>query len=462
MNTARNLERKLVSCPELDCADDQMFPPVPEEVFTVMESVYAEDPSVIYLFPFVRARDDGKRYAELYFWDSMLYPAACRRFVIFEGFRMKRRDEERFLYYTEHALTVSETDMKRLLDDAEKYFPQWHLMDYSPDRAGVALQHMYFASHRSGAREILFKAGLENIASHLECLPEYNMIGTSPESVVGYGLPLRLLRILNREEFISTMFHMETMLRARNVFRKYSGHIGNQPVSKGQWRYLEELYNPDGLFAGEVFNRTLYQRLSARNSEDTLPGYKSFFLLQAEYPELKKMKLPSPGMIRELSERFEIVRYYGSGESDMDDMIRRRKKRARFEYTGKEYVVRMPQNALDICKEAISQGNCVMDYIEEHGLGCTTILFVRKKESPERPCVTMEVKDREIQQVYGRFNCLPQKEVYVFLEEYAKKKKLEYDPYVLIMEETTELDDSEQTIELRTYAENFRKRAGRT
>lgn len=36
---------------------------------------------------------------------------------------------------------------------------------------------MYFASHRSGVREILYKAQLYNIAYSIEAVPGYNMIG---------------------------------------------------------------------------------------------------------------------------------------------------------------------------------------------------------------------------------------------------------------------------------------------
>ena len=57
---------------------------------------------------------------------------------------------------------------------------------------------MYFASHPSGAREILYKAELANIAYHLHQLPTYNIIGSTPEKIIGNKLPLKLLRILNQ------------------------------------------------------------------------------------------------------------------------------------------------------------------------------------------------------------------------------------------------------------------------
>ena len=66
-----------------------------------------------------------------------------------------------------------------------------------------------------------------------------------------------------------------------------------------------------------------------------------------------------------------------------------------------------------------------MDYICDHALGETTILFLRKKDKPDESYVTMEVKNRKIMQVYGRCNSFPEKEVYQFLiEKYSKDKSV--------------------------------------
>jgi len=84
-------------------------------------------------------------------------------------------------------------------------------------------------------------------------------------------------------------------------------------------------------------------------------------------------------------------------------------------------------------------------------------LFVRRVNEPEQSFVTMEVKDRVIEQVYGRFNSLPKKEVYEFLKEYARARWLLCDPYKLI---TRGMDDDEFDCdeELWEYAEEFRKK----
>ena len=458
METAGNLERTLFASPELDCGDYTEFPGASEEELAAMESAFLEDTSAIRLFVFIRENASGMRYVELYVWDQLLYPEIYERFIIAEGFQMREESEEDFLYYVKRGLQPSNVSMDWLFYYVTSYFPEWHYLKYDEDELEEALEHMYYASHRSGAREILYKAGLVNIAYHLEELPDYNIIGTTPESIVGYGLPLKLLRILNQEELIDKLFDIESLRLSGEVFRRFSDHIKSPAVTRGQWKYLEELVLPEGLFSGENFNRTLYERLSEEDSEFTLRYYKKFFQLQYKYPELRKMKLPDPEKVEDLMRDLDNVNYSVDGKPSVNDQIRQRKKRGVYEYAGKEFLVVLPKDALDICKEAIAQGNCLMEYVYEHAYAETTILFLRRAELPEKSFVTMEVSGDSIQQVYARYNELPGIEVYHFLENYAREKELLYDPYELIIENTEGMGSCEYSEELWAYAENYENR----
>lgn len=77
--------------------------------------------------------------------------------------------------------------------------------------------------------------------------------------------------------------------------------------------------------------------------------------------------------------------------------------------------------ALNICVGTYAQG-----YMTRHANGKTTILLIRRKEEPEKPYFTMEVRNEEIIQVQGKKHCLPDGEVKVFVEQFEKhclKKK---------------------------------------
>ena len=85
MMLIRKIERRLCKCPEIDCSDHARFPLPDEAEFKAMELDYCEDPSRVYIFPFVRENKKGVWYVDVYVWDQMLYPEAFRRFIICAG-----------------------------------------------------------------------------------------------------------------------------------------------------------------------------------------------------------------------------------------------------------------------------------------------------------------------------------------------------------------------------------------
>ncbi len=153
----RNLERLLFSCPTVDSYYYATIPQVSDEEFMVMEQEFCEDTSYVHIFPFVRETEDGKGYIDLYVWDLMLYPESYRRFVICDGYRLSEAEEAEFLEYVSgEFVCLGEEQMHRLNETIIWQFPSWHYFDYSSDCMRDALKHVYFASHRSGAREILY------------------------------------------------------------------------------------------------------------------------------------------------------------------------------------------------------------------------------------------------------------------------------------------------------------------
>ncbi|HHU52790.1 MAG TPA: hypothetical protein GXZ43_01745 [Clostridiaceae bacterium] len=458
MNLTRRLERTFFRCPEISGEDYSTFPAVSDQVFLLMKSEFSADSSNIYIFPFVRSKEASKLFVEIYIWDLVNYPDVCKRFVIFEGCRMSEEDEEKYLDYAKRELYAFTEIIERFCIEVQILFPQWHFPNYMPDQIGEMMEHLYFTSHSSGPREILYKAELANIAYHVNQLPTYNIIGSTPEKIMGSGLSLKLLRILNQWEFIDFLFETEKLDSCREIYRKYSGFIGKNPVTIGQWKYLEELTNPDGLFYGMKFNRTIYKYLREDYSERILKEYRQFLEFRLEFSEAKKMKIPEPEDLHGVVYKLKRIKKYQKDNTNIDTLFKFRKENNTFEYRGPEYSVVMPRSSFDICLEAISQGNCVMDYIEAHASGYTTILFIRKNDAINQSFVTMEINnDRWIRAVYGKFNSLPEKDIYLFLEEYAQKAWLFYDPAELITERFDEIFECAGD-ELNNYLEDYRNR----
>lgn len=74
------------------------------------------------------------------------------------------------------------------------------------------------------------------------------------------------------------------------------------------------------------------------------------------------------------------------------------------ERTFGEYRFMYPNKTQDIKDEAVQQNNCVASYIQNVIDGNCHILFLRKKDSPDKSLVTIEVRNNKIVQALQRFN----------------------------------------------------------
>lgn len=80
-----------------------------------------------------------------------------------------------------------------------------------------------------------------------------------------------------------------------------------------------------------------------------------------------------------------------------DERIKKENKlklafRDRLNYDDENYLIRLPKNEDEICKEGMSLHHCVGGYAHEHSIGSTTIMFLRKKSEPDKPFYTIEVE----------------------------------------------------------------------
>ena len=74
------------------------------------------------------------------------------------------------------------------------------------------------------------------------------------------------------------------------------------------------------------------------------------------------------------------------------------------EKTFGDYCFIYPESTQDIKDEAASQSNCVASYIKSVIDGACHILFLRKKDTPDKSLVTIEVRNDTIVQARQRFN----------------------------------------------------------
>ena len=86
-----------------------------------------------------------------------------------------------------------------------------------------------------------------------------------------------------------------------------------------------------------------------------------------------------------------------------EELFKKRiKKEYEFEY--KDYCFIYPKSTNDIKNEAVAQNNCVASYIDGVIGGSCDIMFLRKKDTPDKSLVTIEIRNGKIVQARRRFN----------------------------------------------------------
>ena len=80
---------------------------------------------------------------------------------------------------------------------------------------------------------------------------------------------------------------------------------------------------------------------------------------------------------------------------------RLRKLTRRYSYTDGTYLIRPPVSGAEIQREGKLLCHCVGGYADRHLKGATTILFLRRRDRPGRPLVTVEMRGNTIAQIHG-------------------------------------------------------------
>lgn len=106
--------------------------------------------------------------------------------------------------------------------------------------------------------------------------------------------------------------------------------------------------------------------------------------------------------IDELSEKYpQIKRRY-------------RKLKARYGYKEDGLMIRPAKNIMEIMEEGRTLHHCVArgnTYFEKHASGVSSILFLRRATAPNTPYITIEIKDNNILQWFGRNDSKPDREL---------------------------------------------------
>lgn len=450
------IERMLMNNPIADPNDIEKYTLIDDVSFWNMETDYFADTSRFFIRIFCRKDATNNPYWDLYVWDCMLYPEAYHRFVIQDNLLMPINDEELFIKYTtniEKSGTWNHREIEILL---ETVMPGVGLEYISGNIVGQLVQCAYY-KNLPCVRGVLYKERLNVIAFNIDKIPDTNLIGNNPVSIIGRSVNPKILKILNNEDLVHILFTDEKLEKSIEIYKHFLGYFGDDLPNTYQCAYFQLIYESKNSDSCIRFNRALYRKLAEVRSWYQYNLYIRFMELREIIPI--KFKIPTIDNLPETVSRLEIMTRYTTDASRLDKLFKIRSNESQFRYESGKYILRMPFDIFDICKEADEQGNCLLDcgYVEKHASGETTIVFIREKYRPAHSFVTMEIKENWITQLYGKYNSLPPRAVYEFVEKYARDNWLSFNPDELIYE-SVDFDCDEISEEIEDYLEEYHRR----
>ena len=102
------------------------------------------------------------------------------------------------------------------------------------------------------------------------------------------------------------------------------------------------------------------------------------------------------------------------------------KKHKKYSWSNGVLIIIPVKTAKELYTESLMLGHCVKTYAPNVARGTTEIMFIRKKDDPDTPFYTLELKNRKVIQVRGFRNAEPKDEIKGFVRKWADRFKLQY------------------------------------
>ena len=454
------LERTLFTCPIISTdIENEIYPSPSDENVILMSLKWDPKSDHRHVFGFLRTNMRGENYIEIDFYHERFYSKSYKRFIIQRGYMLSESDEAIFLNHCENPnIEIDIEDFVMLQEAFAQYCPDIPIRPYETSEIGEYLKRIYFSTHCCGAIEILYKAGLEHVASYINEVEDYNIIGTTPAKIL--SMPLNLIRILDKngqDEYIKSIELREVACKTYELFSDYCGK--NHYPNRYQWLYLIECTSIGGL-NNYTFNKKLYRKLAHCKNSFEYRRYKRFMELATQLGQYNLYKkLPKSENIIDMTDKMEILAKILSQKDEKNAGIVRFNN-CGYQYEDNEYFVKTPLSVFEIFDESCQQDNCLSSYIDDLATGKTNIVFVRKKCDPDKSYITMEIKEHDILQARAKGNEIPDRRGFEFIEQFARHNWLSFDPVYLILCDD-DYDNGNVCKELVDYLAEFREKSSR-
>ena len=328
---------------------------------------------------------------------------------------------------------------RKVIHNFAQAYPGYYLKEYlDTDGAGNVLIPLLAPEYHI-LYELLAKAGLVNVACHAE-LPAFNQ---PPEEIKNlnetFGITVSVLRRLDSEAVSERNFEI-----IKQVYRSDASFLDSNCLYDSMLRFL---YDVDPTHVIHQYRYTAWGEQLTRQQtlrilrylqahpDISYPLYRDYMSLR--YYENNNEFGLTPDNLRTAHDSLMNLQ---RRRQDMKTQEQFKLQLAKPEYQKlatdscdedkelfgeDEFLIRLPIHSDDLYAEGIAMHNCVRIYTDDVCRGITRIVFLRKKDDPEKSFGTIEVSaDNRLIQAKAFANRHLDRQAQRFVRKWVKAKKL--------------------------------------
>lgn len=353
-----------------------------------------------------------------------------RRFTFHEGFRWAAEDEK---FFVEHCVkeergTYNGGAIDEIFDRYGSDHPEWNLKRYYT-RGLRVLDHIYNCMMQNSAKGLLYRAGLDELAVHLDEVDEINFLAASPSELFD-NISENVLQSLNCPCGILLLADRDIRNQVRALGNKYP-RIFRDRLNDAQCRYIKLLL--DGNYSlGETCRlfESKREELADIKNEQCFEVYISAEKWIKEQRAKRKEDIRNIcGLLEKIDPIYylyirkrgyenltddhmiETLEYYLIKNRDkFDKAIRQSNKRREYiwEDTDEHYCITYPKTTNDLLREEVYLRYgwySIYDVIANRA----TVLFMHETSHPSVPYIMLEICDGELECVTNKYYDKPLK-----------------------------------------------------
>ena len=222
---------------------------------------------------------------------------------------------------------------------------------------------------------------------------------------------ITLLKILQTEQKNDWKLTEEQERFLMEIYHHYDGRKTTEYLLK--YMSLQKLINRTRKYQDQKEYYSNYAVMSAYRDYLQMRQELGYDMTNEVYLYPKNLKRKHDEMVKERNARKDKLHSEKMNRKYSDIQKRFKNLSKKYGYESDGYIIRPAMSAGEIIMEGRFLHHCVSGgtYLSKHNKGETSILFLRRKETPDIPYYTIEIKGNQIIQWYGLRDKKPDREI---------------------------------------------------